>query len=125
MTTKVCDSCPYDCLTCDASGNCLSCSQNLDFRTLNSITKRCVPIQGYYESSQPVSFQCHSSCVVCTSSEACQPCPLRTIRAASSNACNPCPYDCLTCDASGNCLTCSQSLDYRTFNSITKRCVPI
>lgn len=32
LTDLTCDSCPYQCFTCDSSGNCLSCSASLDFR---------------------------------------------------------------------------------------------
>jgi len=42
-----CLNCPYDCYTCDTSSNCLSC-RGTDFRKLNTTSKRCLPLDGYY-----------------------------------------------------------------------------
>jgi hypothetical protein len=49
LTIKACQRCPFDCLTCDSTGHCLTCSQ-LDFRTFSSAASRCNPINGYYEN---------------------------------------------------------------------------
>jgi proprotein convertase subtilisin/kexin type 5 len=46
--SKICEHCPYDCLSCDNSGLCLNCSEVIDFRMLNSATRRCVPLVGYF-----------------------------------------------------------------------------
>ena len=46
-TNATCIKCPYDCLTCDANSNCLTCAPS-NFRVLNSNTKRCIPMQGYF-----------------------------------------------------------------------------
>ena len=41
-----CQACPYDCLTCDLGGNCLTCSSTIDFRYLSGV--RCIPLVGYF-----------------------------------------------------------------------------
>lgn len=38
----------YDCETCNANGDCLSCSAASN-RVLNIITHRCLPKDGYYD----------------------------------------------------------------------------
>ena len=47
-STLVCKNCPYDCYTCDISGNCLTCNNVADFRYLNTSSSRCVPLSGYF-----------------------------------------------------------------------------
>lgn len=41
-----CVTCPYDCLTCNATMRCLTCEPT-DGRLLDPITGRCVPLEGY------------------------------------------------------------------------------
>ena len=48
---NTCDACPYDCYSCDGSGNCLSCS-SYDRKTMKNTSQRCVPRSGYYESGR-------------------------------------------------------------------------
>jgi hypothetical protein len=52
--SRTCQACPYDCLTCDAEGGCLTCS-DLDHRLFVAEVKRCVPIIGFYESDATAS----------------------------------------------------------------------
>ena len=49
-STLSCDSCPYDCYTCDVTGNCLSCNSSIDHRVLSvdNTSTRCVPAMGYF-----------------------------------------------------------------------------
>jgi proprotein convertase subtilisin/kexin type 5 len=113
--TQACSGCPYDCLTCDSTGGCLSCSGTVDFRTLNSITKRCQPSLGYYESGVTISNQCPSSCSACTSLTVCSACTsgyyLRSdnlcysfcltgsFPQTTTASCSACPSGCLSCDS--------------------------
>ena len=141
--TWTCDPCPYDCLTCDASFNCLNCSQNQDHRVLNSTTNRCIPIDGFFDTLVPVSEPCHSSCFKCFSLANCSQCNIgfflrndsmcyttcleRQFASSLTLACEPCPpsaYDCWTCDRSGKCLTCSHS-DHRILDNTTQKCIPV
>ena len=69
-------SCPFDCLSCDQRGNCLTCSY-LDKRTINrtkSNNVRCSPIEGYYESRQRKSARCPEECRTCQSKDKCTSC---------------------------------------------------
>ena len=59
-TNLQCDSCPYQCYTCDSSLGCLSCNAATDFRYLNS--SNCLPMPGYYESFLTVSGSCSTGC---------------------------------------------------------------
>ena len=61
-SSLICESCPFDCYTCDNTGNCLTCSAQLDFRVLNTSTSRCNPQAGYYESNVSQSGRCPEGC---------------------------------------------------------------
>ena len=125
ITTSACDNCPFDCYTCNITGECLTCSSVLDFRQLNTTTNRCVPMEGYYETNVSVAGWCSSNCKECISGTVCTLCYPRYYVDAVQ-ACSSCPYDCYTCDSNGNCLSCSSS-DYRVLdnsNASNVRCIP-
>jgi len=69
-----CLPCPYDCYTCDSVGTCLSCNITSDFRVIMSFTGRCLPLEGFYESSQTVALKCPTQCSRCISSQFCTAC---------------------------------------------------
>lgn len=48
--------CPYDCYTCTSNTQCATCSADIDFRTLDPATNRCVPLSGYYETGAGVTI---------------------------------------------------------------------
>jgi proprotein convertase subtilisin/kexin type 5 len=139
--TTLCTACPFDCLTCDTSGLiCLSCDANTDFRTLGVPNSRCAPMAGHFENSTAVAPQCPAGCSLCsnlTFCSACFPaaylqtdnlchstCPARFFPNTTSQVCQACPYDCLTCGSTGICLGCDGTVDFRTLDSTSGRCVP-
>ena len=141
LTTR-CEACPYDCYTCDQNSNCLSCNSTQDFRSLDQLTSRCVPLPGYFDDSvSVVCGQCASGCSVCSNGTFCTSCfvdfYLRGDQLCYSTClayffanrnsltCDPCPYDCYTCTSTGNCLSCNDTVDFRTLNTSTSRCVPL
>ena len=63
--TFTCQKCPYDCLTCRESGQCLSCSSS-DFRVLFANISRCVASPGYYDNKTQVCLPCPKGCYLCT-----------------------------------------------------------
>ena len=86
-----CDSCLYDCLTCNNSQNCLSCSSNIDYRQLDSKSQRCVPISGYFENQTTIAEKCATGCALCSSFQACSKCVLN-FYLTPSKVCNvSCP----------------------------------
>ena len=70
--SSTCNRCPFDCYTCDSSGNCLSCNSSVDFRQLSN--NRCVPLAGYYQTGQEVAGKCPSICSSCSSLTSCSGC---------------------------------------------------
>ena len=136
--TNVCIGCPYDCLTCNFQGFCLTCS-DADNRVFNYFTLRCIPISGYYDAFVPVCSRCPNECSTCQNPTFCMSCtsgfylhnnmcvsycPVRFYADNSTLTCNKCPYDCLNCNNLGMCLTCSLS-DHRIYTNETQRCVPM
>lgn len=115
-----CLGCPYDCLTCEASRNCLSCSNSTDFRTL--VNNRCVPLPGYYDNSAQTCFKCFAVCKTCTSLAFCTSCVtgyfLRSDNKCYSSclpafyadslslSCLPCPQACAICLSPISCTIC-------------------
>lgn len=86
-----CVDCNYDCATCDSAG-CLSCNALLH-RALNATTKKCDPIDGFYDDlSNELAPACALDCLTCNG--------------GSSN-------NCLSCDGNkglavnGTCILCS------------------
>jgi proprotein convertase subtilisin/kexin type 5 len=140
LLNSTCSPCPYDCYYC-SGGSCLSCNATTDFREFNGVTRRCQPLQGYFESNITVALQCPSSCLSCESLSRCTACLnnffMRTDSLCYSTcldryypdlktlSCLSCPYDCLTCGSSSNCLSCSGAVDHRELNLTTARCVPL
>jgi hypothetical protein len=59
---SACEACPFDCLTCDSNGHCLTCSSTQDHRQLNTSNARCVPMIGYYESGVTLAGACLENC---------------------------------------------------------------
>jgi len=135
-----CLPCSYDCLTCSRTGVCDSCSRDKDFRQLDNVTLRCMPIIGYYDINQTVCVRCPPSCLSCISASYCiqcqsgyyffnntcsSGCPKRFFIEKSSLTCQSCPLDCFYCDSINNCLDCSLAGDFRMPTSDSKRCASI
>ena len=141
LVTLACLVCPYDCLTCNSGGNCLSCDGATDHRTINNQTSRCDPSVGYYESGVTVAALCPEGCATCINGQACDSCVSgfylradnlcyttclpRFFKNTTARTCEHCDYDCYTCASAGSCLTCNETLDFRQFNSTTSRCDPM
>jgi len=116
-----CMACPYDCYTCDNSSNCLTCNSLADFRIYNCTSKRCVPIDGYFDNNATASVLCPTNCSLCLSltlcsqcsngylgpTQLCGECPLRYYSNDQTKICVKCPYDCYTCDGNNSCITCN------------------
>jgi proprotein convertase subtilisin/kexin type 5 len=139
-TSGECLKCPYDCLTCNALGECLTCS-TADFRSLNSLIKRCLPLSGYFDSLATAATACSSGCSSCQSLQLCTSClsgyflhtdglcyitcPSKYIGVSSTQRYTKCPYDCLICNQAGQCLSCDSSFSFRSLFSATLRCPPL
>lgn len=138
-TDKICVACPYDCLTCDINGNCLSCDSAGDFRSLSNYSSRCTPLVGYYDPLSPVALPCVNNCQECKSDVICTyckpsfhflnhscllTCPVRYIANTPLRICQPCPYDCYTCLSDGSCSSCLPA-DNRILTTSNSRCRPI
>jgi hypothetical protein len=137
--TYSCQNCPYDCLTCDSSGKCLSCDPN-DNRVLFPNVSRCLAMPTFYDNKTTMCRPCPSSCYLCQSLTYCincRPgyfldlnfqcvvdCPAYYYRDNTTLTCVGCPYDCLNCDSNGQCTVCNINTDMRTLNDGTKRCIP-
>ena len=141
LKNGVCQSCPYDCLECDNTGNCISCSNSSDFRALNLFTFRCTPLPGYFDAGVTVSVQCPGGCASCLNMTICSSCTAdyyfradrlcyttclaRFFPNSSSQFCELCPFDCFICDQAGACLSCDAANDHRSLNTNTSRCNPL
>jgi len=135
---NTCTNCPYDCLTCNPNGSCLSCDITTDFRTLNGT--RCIPIPGYFDNITHISAKCPQACALCLNITYCincnnrnflnylnqcnSSCPVRYYPINAILICANCTYDCYTCDSTG-CLSCNATTDFRQLNSSSRRCVPL
>jgi proprotein convertase subtilisin/kexin type 5 len=76
-TAAKCQNCPFDCYTCDNVTNaCLTCNSVTDFRKMNETSKRCIPLDGFYESNLTVSAACPTGCAICVSPTKCILCSL-------------------------------------------------
>jgi proprotein convertase subtilisin/kexin type 5 len=138
-TSQTCESCPYDCYTCNMSGACLSCNAAEDFRVLEGT--RCVSLQGYYDNKITVSLKCPSTCATCSSPTACgvclsgfylrlddmcySTCPERYYADVLTRTCKACLYDCYTCSGPTACLSCNATTDHRALNATSNRCEPV
>jgi len=125
---KVCQPCPYDCLTCDKYSNCLTCDPNNDHRKLFDVTSRCLPLPGYYDNGTSTSSKCPATCSNCRNSSICSGCiqgyylsirstcesicqqgSIVLLTGNKVSACTKCPYDCSYCSVEGQCTSCSES----------------
>jgi len=87
----ICQNCPYDCYTCDVYGSCTSCNDTLDNRVLDTDTRRCIPIEGYFQNIDTsvsrllftqdsnintvrMSLKCPTGCKSCNSATLCTAC---------------------------------------------------
>jgi proprotein convertase subtilisin/kexin type 5 len=117
-----CLPCPYDCLTCNNNGDCLTCSTQ-DHRQLNTTNSRCVPLPGYYDNGVTLADNCLTNCENCTSASTCTGCLARFVLAPSGPpSCQACPFDCYRCNSNGDCLSCGMA-DHRELRG--NRCVPM
>ena len=130
INSSICLLCPYDCYTCDRNSNCLTCNSLTDFRTFDSIFKRCIPLSGYFDINTTIAVKCPTNCSSCSSltvcktcfngylgpTKLCGDCPQGYVSNNATNLCDKCPYDCFTCNASKNCLSCGQD-SFRTLNN--------
>jgi len=137
---NTCQRCSYDCLTCSGLYVCDSCSPDVDFRQLDNVTLKCVPITGYYDINLTVCIKCPSNCFSCLNPSYCTQCstgyylnnntciancPARFYTENNSLTCQGCPIDCLYCDKNNNCLDCSLTNDYRLISPKLQRCSAI
>ena len=136
--TKRCSRCPYDCMTCDESGDCTSCNETNDHRRLFSDTQRCLPLPGYFDNLTQVGVQCFWKCNMCLNTQVCSSCiqgyylslvssceslcQPRYKQDATTLTCSQCPYDCYNCDDNSQCTTCDSQNDHRVLNNETLRC---
>jgi proprotein convertase subtilisin/kexin type 5 len=139
--TKSCILCPYDCLTCQSNGTCLSCDTANDHRSLNIANGRCIPLQGYFDTHISACGLCPAGCSACSNLTFCsncqdnyflrgdnicyQSCLNRFFPDPTLKTCRACPFDCQTCLPSGNCLTCDAYGDHRALDNGTSRCLPL
>jgi len=86
----ICQSCPYDCYTCDGYGSCTSCNDTIDNRMMDPGTRRCIPMQGYFQfiitnstrlllinqgaNMMQISRRCPEGCKSCNSLTICTAC---------------------------------------------------
>lgn len=128
-----CVPCIYDCLTCDLNGNCLSCSNAIDHRSLFNWTQRCIPLPRYFDNETTVAAPCQTICVMCLNTTVCSACiqgfylslqstcesqcQPRYLADMKTLSCNKCPYDCYFCADNGDCLSCNLETDHRIMNN--------
>jgi hypothetical protein len=127
----VCTACPFDCLTCNSNGSCLTCSSDIDHRGYKLVGTfgRCLPLDGYYENGQTVAAQCATGCLNCSSADFCLQCrsgyALYNGR-CSSAACLFSSY-CLNCTSLTYCYNCVEravfDYSFNVLNAILK-CKP-
>ena len=132
LQTSTCQLCPYDCLTCDSSGNCISCD-TLDHRMLFSNISRCQATPNFYDNKSQICLPCPKTCLLCQSETyciSCRPgyylnfmfqcavdCPPYYYRDKTTLTCFPCPYDCQNCDVNGQCSGCNALIDNRVLSN--------
>lgn len=87
-----CSNCPYDCMTCDEYGDCLTCNAS-EHRQLNPANSRCEPMKGYYDDRTFVSKACSSNCKECISPYDCSSCEAGYAFNWTSNKCEEIPAE--------------------------------
>ena len=137
----MCSGCPYDCFTCDANKNCLSCSFD-DSRTLSN--NRCIPLAGYFDNSTQKSAKCLGVCSTCRSITYCMSCVtgyyLRSDNKCYSTClpsfyadsksltCKACPQACALCLNFSYCQMCVNGnylrVDYLCYPTCLERYFP-
>ena len=105
-------SCAGNCVECDDTGTCLSCSSTSQYEELGFCVNSCT--SGHQtDSTLKACYTCHSSCVTCNgnSPNSCLTC-LNTQYLSTQNSCLGCDVSCLTCNGglNNNCLSCNPSL---------------
>jgi hypothetical protein len=68
-----CSTCPYDCLTCNIYGECLTCNAS-EFRQLNPRNYRCEPMFGYHDTGKISCELCAPHCFKCLTLWDCDNC---------------------------------------------------
>ena len=106
--SRVCVSCPSNCLSCPVSTTvCSQCASPYFIFSYNSSFSVCVNQcpQLYYKLNQ-TCLACVWPCITCNSSTSCLSCSAGYYLA--NNYCYPCQKSCLTCSGSTalDCLTC-------------------
>ena len=99
----------YDCKKCSSTGDCTSCSSTSDFRSLNSGTKRCDPLIGYYDdgASNPIAQPCNNNCKACINTAVeCTSCKSGFLLNGGTKICEACPNNCDICSTTAICTTC-------------------
>lgn len=128
--TLSCQKCPSDCYTCNFDGTCITCNATSDFRQFDSVTSRCIALDGYFDNLSQTCVSCPINCLLCSSLTLCTSCangsyltdsklcetscPPRQFENNQSNTCQKCPFDCYTCNNVGQCTSCSAALDFRS-----------
>jgi len=94
IALSICQNCPFDCYSCDGYGSCTSCNVTLDNRVLDTNTRRCLPIDGYFQkittSASRLLFTADSDTSVVRIS-------------------NQCPTGCKSCNSATICTACSDN----------------
>lgn len=107
ITNFQCNPCPtVDCYYCGYNGKCIACNNTLDFRYLDNITMRCLPLPGYFESNLSAASPClPTNCLTCTSTTYCLSCfPGKFL--TITNTCLNCPAKCINCTNGTTCVIC-------------------
>ena len=136
---STCQPCSYDCFSCNRLNICLNCSETVDFRQLDNVTLRCLPIPGYYDVNRTMCAKCPNTCSNCISATYCtncnpgyflnknmciSACPAYFFGEKMLSSCQSCPHDCLSCNSMGQCIDCSLTNDFRMLTS-KSRCSSI
>jgi hypothetical protein len=120
-----CKVCPtYDCYYCGNNGKCSQCNATLDFRVMNNVTNRCIPLDGYYDNGVSQAVPCvAANCLTCTSANVCVSCYSgKFLR--PNKTCTDCIPNCLNCTTTVNCQLCQTSYIFVSPNCILD-CSPV
>lgn len=98
LNSNTCQSCPNNCLSCTSSNNCQSC------------------LLAYY-SHGAACLPCPNGCMQCTDSSTCTQCV--SFFYLSQQKCTECTYPCLNCTDSVTCLGCAPGYYVNNFACLT------